>query len=180
MVNRASDSGEELVNIRGHRSLSHMSPQQQSSGSYPHNKLHLPKVLIGQGVVGRTKTMHWTTFVRTMEKEDKWGLLRQWAAWRTSLIHHDCVWRQDWRWRESLHSLIVLWSTISHCSLHLWALGKPLGPPSPFNESHIPSSHVASCILLNWATVTKNGEVAQRLFVHNNACLSAAPPKKRH
>ncbi len=51
--------------------------------------------------------------------------------------------------------------------------GTPSVHPPPFNESCIPSSHVASCTVLNWATVTKNGEVAQRLFVHENRRLSA-------
>lgn len=37
--------------------------------------------------------------------------------------------------------------------------GTPSVHPPPFNESCIPSSHVASCTVLNWATVTKNGEV---------------------
>lgn len=52
--------------------------------------------------------------------------------------------------------------------------GEPPWPALPlFNESCIPSSHVASCTVLNWATVTRNGEVAQRLFVHENRLVSA-------
>lgn len=56
--------------------------------------------------------------------------------------------------------------------------GTPSAHPPPFNESCIPSSHVASCTVLNWATVTKNGEVAQRLFVHENRCLSALEDRR--
>lgn len=34
------------------------------------------------------------------------------------------------------------------------------------------------CTVLNWATVTKNGEVAQRLFVHENRCLWALEDRR--
>lgn len=60
-----------------------------------------------------------------------------------------------------------------------WELGNPRAPPSPFNESCIPSSHVASCTVLNWATVSKNGEVAQRLFVHENCCVQSESAQRK-
>lgn len=54
---------------------------------------------------------------------------------------------------------------------HVCVWGSPSQCPPLFNESCIPSSHVASCARLNWATVTKNGEVARRLFVHERSAV---------
>lgn len=78
-----------------------------------------------------------------------------------------------------LHAFTVPWSSVADCYRHVWRLGKPLhlplhllSAPTLCNESYIPSSHVASCAPLNWATVTRNGEVAQRLFVHENDSMS--------